>query len=135
MQPKALRLAAYFLIAHYVLLTGLGLMGQGAQDYMRIAVTLALLVASVLALFKPKRRGWLMVLAYALYMVSPFVQVLWAMGSMPNMDATARTVTIVVFSVLHAPLVVALILVFKPGSFAAFRNPAALDAAAPAAKP
>jgi len=32
MQINALRLAAYFLIGHYVIVTGLGLLGKGTPD-------------------------------------------------------------------------------------------------------
>jgi hypothetical protein len=135
MQPKALRIAAYFLIAHYALVTGLGLMGSAPPDYVRMLVTLAFLIAAVLVLFKPKRRGWLMAIGYSLYMLSPFLGAAWAMWSMPGLDSTAKVAALVVILVVNVPLIVALVLVFKPTSFAAFRNPPVADAAATAAKP
>jgi len=134
MQPKTLRIAAYFLIAHYALLTGLGLMGSAPPDYVRILVTLAFLIAAVLGLFKPKRRSWLMVIGYGLYMLSPFLGEAWRMWSSPVLDSTAKVVALVVILVVNTPLIVALVLVFKPASFAAFRNPPVADAAS-AAKP
>ena len=58
MQTKALRVAAYFLIGHYFIVTGLELLGKGTPDFFRIAIMLALLIGSVGALFRPRKLGW-----------------------------------------------------------------------------
>lgn len=127
MQTKALRVAAYFLIGHYVIVTGLGLLGKGTPDFIRIAITLGLLIGSVGALFRPRKLGWVMVVAYAWYVLNPFILGTWAVWVAPNLSSAAKITSSIVLVLINSPLVVALVLAFKPASFASFKNPVPVD--------
>lgn len=70
MKVKALRVAAYLLIAHFLIASALGFAARGGPDYQRMAMTLAILIVAVSALFNPRRKGWLAVVAYALYVLA-----------------------------------------------------------------
>lgn len=123
MQTKALRVAAYFLIGHYVIVTGLELLGKGAPDYFKIAITLAFLAASVAALFRPYKLGWVFVVGYAWYTLNPYLLGTWSIWTAPNLTSAARITASIVLVVINSPLLVALVLVFKPASFASFKPP------------
>ncbi len=131
MQAKALRVAAYFLIGHFFIVTGLELLGK-TPDFFRIVITLGLLIASVGSLFIPRKLGWAMVVAYAWYALTPFLIATWAIFAAPNLPSAARITTSIVLLLINSPLIVALVLVFKPASFASFRNPLSGDADKPA---
>ena len=122
MKSNELRLAAYFLIGHFCLLSGLAALGKGEPEYLRIAVSIGFLLGSVGALFSPRRRGWLMVVAFALHALSPFFVGLWTLWSSPGQTATMKVLATLVMLVINSLLLTALILVFKPSNFALFRN-------------
>ena len=126
-QTKALRVAAYFLIAHYLTITVLALLGKEAPDFIRIAVTLGLLIGSVGSLFIPRKLGWVSVALYAWYAGNPFALATWAIWVSPAMQAMAKIIASLTLALINAPLIAALVLVFKPASFASFRNPVADD--------
>jgi polyglycine hydrolase-like protein len=134
MQTKALRVAAYFLIAHYSIVTALALLGKGTPDYFKIAITLGILVAAVAVLFRPRKQGWWMVVAYAWFAANPFVQGTWVVWVSPELPSSAKITASIVMALINSPLIVALVLVFMPASFASFTTPTD-NAAAQAAKP
>lgn len=135
MQTKTLRVAAYFLIAHYLLVTALVLLGKGTPDLVRVGITLGILIGSVGVLFKPRKLGWLMVVAYAWFAASPLLSGTWAIWSSPELQSSAKITASIVVALIHSPLVVALILVFKPASFASFANPPAGNVATQPSEP
>ncbi len=135
MQTKAVRVAAYFLIAHYLIVTALALLGKETPDLVRVGITLGTLIGSVGALFRPRKLGWLMVVAYAWFAASPFLLGTWTIWSSPELQSSAKITASIVVALIHSPLVVALILVFKPASFASFRNPPTENVATQPSKP
>ena len=62
MNKNSLRRAAYLLIAHFVLITGISLLGKAPLDYVRVVMSLGFLIGGVAALFWPSKMGWVMVL-------------------------------------------------------------------------
>ena len=136
MQSKVLRAAAYFLIAHYLIVAVLTLLGKGPSDPVRVAITLGILIAAVAALFRPRKLGWVMVIAYAWYATNPYMLGTWAIWVSPALQPSAKITASIVLALINSPLIVALVLVFKPASFASFKTPpdaSAAQAAEPAA--
>lgn len=123
MQTNALRVAAYFLVAHYLIVTALVLLGKGTPDFLRFAITLGFLIGAVGALFSPRKLGWVMVVAYAWYVANPFVLGAWAVWISPELKSSAKITASIVLALINSPLIAALVLVFKPASFASFRSP------------
>jgi len=123
MKTNVLRIAAYFLIAHYLLVTAVSFFAKGPPDIARIMITFGILVASVGALFKPRKRGWLVVAAYAVYVLIPTFLNIWPMWASPDRSLSTKLVFSMVLAVIHTPLLVAVVLVFKPANFASFKNP------------
>lgn len=134
MQTRPLRVAAYLLVAHFLIISAWTLLGRGSPDLLRLVVTLGFLVGAVSALFRPYKLGWLMVVAYALHSITPFLLGTWALWASTEWQMVAKVGASVVFAVACAPLVAALVLVFRPAGFAAFK-PAVDAAAPPAARP
>jgi len=134
MQTQTLRVAAYFLIAHYLIVTGLTFLGKGTPDLFRVVITLGLLVGAVGALFKPRKLGWLMVVVYAWYAANPFLLGTWVLWASPEAQSSTKIAASIALALFNLPLIVALVLVFKPASFASFRS-APEDDSAQAAKP
>ena len=56
MKVKALRLAAYLLIAHFLIVVALAFLSKGGPEYTHLALALALLFGATGALFSPRRR-------------------------------------------------------------------------------
>lgn len=138
MQVRALRIAAYLLIAHFVIVAGFAFAGQGSPDYMRLLMKAAILAIAVNALLKPRGRGWLIVLGYGIYiLVEPAIG-LWGVlsGSTP-MPPNAKVVAVAVWGLINALPIVALVLTFIPAHFAAFKAtpPDAARPDEPGAKP
>ncbi len=134
MQINALRLAAYFLIAHFLIVTPLALLGK-TPDFFRAAITLGILIGAVGVLFSPRKLGWVMVVAYAWYAANPYVLGTWEIWVLPKMQSSAKITATIVLALINSPLIVALVLVFMPASFASFKSPAgntATQAAIPA---
>jgi Ni/Co efflux regulator RcnB len=134
MQTKALRVAAYFLIAHYLIVTALALLGKGTPDFFGVAITLGILIGAVGVLFRPRKLGWVMVVAYAWYAANPFVLGTWAIWVSPELQSSAKITASIALALINSPLIVALVLVFKPASFASFKTPPD-NTATQAAKP
>ncbi len=137
MQTKALQVAAYFLIAHYLIstaLAALAFLGKGTVDYLRLVFELGFLLGSVGALFRPRKLGWVMVVAYAWYSANPIILGAWAMWASPELQSSARIGGSIVLAVISSPLIVALVLVFRPSSFAYFKNPPLENVAPQASK-
>ena len=136
MQTKALRVAAYFLVAHYFVVTAPALLGKGSPDlFIRAAITLGILIGAVGVLFRPRTLGWVVVVAYAWYAANPFVLGAWAIWFSPELQSSARITALIALALINSPLIVALVLVFKPASFASFKtlpDTAAMQAAKPA---
>jgi len=133
MQINALRLAAYFLIAHFLIVTGLALLGK-TPEFFRAAITLGILFGAVAVLFRPRKLGWVMVVAYAWYSANPFVLGTWEIWVSPALQSSAKITASIVLALINSPLIVALVLVFMPASFASFKSPADTTATQ-AAKP
>ena len=134
MQINALRLAAYFLIAHFLIVTGLALLAK-TPEFFRAAITLGILFGAVAVLFRPRKLGWVMVVAYAWYSANPFALGAWEMWVSPALQSSAKITGSIVLALINSPLLVALVLVFMPASFASFKTPAdttATQAAIPA---
>ena len=102
MKVKALRVAAYLLMANFLLIVALNFAGQATPDYGHFVVLVALLVVATAALFSPRKKGWLGVVAYAM-----------------THENEQRIV-------VDSPLIAALIIVFNPANFAAFSTPPAV---------
>ena len=133
MKNGALRVAAYFLVAHFIIAAAIAFLGTGSPDYFRMFVSFGFLLGSVFALFAPRKLGWLMVVAYTLHTLSPLPTGMWAVWNSTQLEPAARIVALVILSLMQVPLLVALVLIFKPGSFAAFKSPPAGDVAKEAA--
>lgn len=128
MKVKALRVAAWLLIAHFLIASALGLAARGGPDYQRMGMTLAVLVVAVSVLFNPRRKGWLAVVAYVLYVLVYQVVGIWSsFASSPAMPPGARVVVVAIWLLLNAMPVAALILTLMPSNFAAFASAAAKD--------
>lgn len=122
---KALRIAAYLLIAHFLIATLLGLASRGALDYQRLVMTLALLVVAVSALFKPRGKGWIAIVAYALYVLAYQVFGLWSFyAGSPAAPLVTKIVVALVWILINAMPAAALVLTLLPANFAAFAKPA-----------
>src|SRR5713226_7699013 len=124
MKVKALRIAAYLLIAHFLIMVGLALVAQGGPDYSRLGFALLLLTVACTALFTPRKRGWLAVVAYPIVVLGQHAVALSAAWSNPGIPTSTKVAAVIVMAVVDALVLAALILVFKPSSFAAFASPA-----------
>jgi peptidoglycan/LPS O-acetylase OafA/YrhL len=122
MNNKALRLAGYLLIAHFVVVAAFSFAGQGSPNYTRLAVMLALLFGAASALFAPRKRGWLIVLAYLILVLGYQLVSLWANWSNSAVPPGTKVVMLAVWAVINSLPIVALVLVFKPANFAAFKS-------------
>jgi len=124
MKIKALRLPAYLLIAHFLIATALALSARGNPDYVRMAMTLGLLLVAVSALFNPRRRGWMIVLGYVLYLFAHQAAGIWtALGGWPALPFGARLVAGIAWGVLFALPATALAFMLMPANIAAFADP------------
>lgn len=121
MQTRSLRVAAYLLAAHFLIIAAWTLLGRGSPDLFKLAITLGFLIGAVGALFKPYKLGWLLVIAYALHSMSPFLAGTWALWASTEWPMVAKIGASVVLAVASAPLVAALVLVFRPSGIAAFK--------------
>ena len=122
MKVKALRLAAYLLIAHFLIILGFAFLGQGTPNYPHLVVAFALVFSATMALFSPRRRGWLIVLAYAIVALSPHAAGLWGTWNNPAVPLGMKVVSLVILAVIDSLAIAALVLVFKPANFAAFTS-------------
>ena len=122
-RTNTLQIAAYFLIAHYLLITTIEFLAKEGPDFASVAITLGLIIGSVAALFKPTKRGWLSIVAYALYVLYPALSDALRLAISPEMTFSAYIFGMSLLALVHMPLVVALALVFKPTSFALFKSP------------
>ena len=122
-QGKALRLAAYLLIAHFLVVVALAFLAKGAPDYSHLVLALALLIGATVALFSPRRRGWLAVLAYAIVVVSRHAIGLWATWNNSAVPMGMKVTALVILVLFDSLVIAALVLVFKPTNFAAFKSP------------
>lgn len=129
MKVKALRIAAYLLIAHFLIVVGLALVAQGGPNYSRLGFALLLLIVACAALFTPRKRGWLAIVGYAIVVLAQHALGLWATWSNPSVPMSAKVTAVIVLAVIDALVLAALVLVFKPSSFAAFASPASAPAA------
>jgi hypothetical protein len=128
MNVRALRLPAYLLIVHFLIASALALAARGDPDYMRIGTMLAFLIVAVSALFNPRRRGWIVVLGYVLYLLAYQAVGIWtALGSPSALPFGAKLVAAAVWGVLFALPATALIFTLMPANFAAFANPPSND--------
>jgi len=129
MKVKALRIAAYLLIAHFLIMVGLAFVTQGGPNYSRLGFVLLLLIVACTALFTPRKLGWLAVVGYAIVVLAQAAAGLWAAWSNPGVPTSAKVAAVIVLAVINALVLAALVLVFKPSSFAAFASPASAPAA------
>jgi hypothetical protein len=129
MQTRSLRVAAYLLVAHFLIIAAWTLLGRGSPDLYKLAISLGFLIGAVGALFKPYKLGWLMVVAYALHSMSPFLVGTWALWASTEWPMVAKIGASAILAVASVPLVAALVMVFRPAGFAAFKP--VVDAAAP----
>ena len=123
MKNKALRLAAYFLIAHFVIVAGFSFAAPGGPNYTRLAIMLALMFGAASSLFAPRKRGWLIVLAYLIFVLGHQLVSLWANWSNPAVPPGTKAAILAVWAVINSLPIVALVLVFMPANFAAFKSP------------
>lgn len=122
MKNKALRLAAWLLIAHFVVVTAFSFAARVSPNYSHLFIKFALLFGAANALFAPRKRGWLVVIAYLVFVLYYSVLGLWAIWSNSAMPQGTKSVMIVLWAVLNSLPVIALVLVFKPANFAAFNS-------------
>jgi hypothetical protein len=120
MKVKALRVAAYLLIAHFLIVAALSFLGRSGPDYMQLAVALALVAGATGALFNPRKRGWLAVLAYVLVICGRQVAGIWVTFGNPAVPLGMKITAIVILLVVDSLAIAALVLVFLPANFAAF---------------
>jgi hypothetical protein len=118
MKVKALRLAAYLLIAHFLIVAAISL--RSASNYSTLATLLILLVSSVGVLFSPRRRGWLAVLGYAIVVFGNQALGSWALLSNPTTPLAIKVTAVVFLALVDSLAIAALVLVLKPVNFAAF---------------
>ena len=120
---KALRVAAYLLIAHFLITLALSFAARSGPDYMRIVLTLGFLIVALSALFNPRGKGWLAVVGYALYVLG--YQVLGLLSTYAGsaaMPLGTKVVVAAVWLLINAMPVVALVLTLMPANFAAFKS-------------
>jgi len=126
MKVKALRLPAYLLIAHFLIASALALTARGNPDYVRMGMMLGLLFVAVSALFNPRRRGWMFVLGYVLYLFAYQAVGIWtALGNWSALPFGVRLVAATAWGVLFALPATALVFTLLPANFAAFADPPA----------
>ena len=123
MKVKALRLAAYLLIAHFLIFLGFAFLAKGGPNFSFLGTALLLLIGSVTALFTPHKRGWLTVVAYAIVVLGQHAIGLWAALNNPATPMGMKIVALVVLAFIDSFAIAALVLVFKPANFAAFTSP------------
>ncbi|TSA44525.1 MAG: hypothetical protein D4R56_07040, partial [Deltaproteobacteria bacterium] len=103
--------------------TALALFGKGTPDFIRAAIMLGILIGAVGVLFRPRKLGWVMVVGYAWYAANPSVMGAWAIWVSPELQYGAKITASIALALINSPLIVALVLVFKPASFASFKTP------------
>ncbi len=118
MKVKALRLAAYLLIAHFLIVAAVSF--RSTPNYSTLATLLFLLVSSVGVLFSPRRRGWLAVLGYAIVVFGNQALGSWALLSNPTTPLAIKVTTLVFLVLVDSLAIAALVFVFRPSNFAAF---------------
>ena len=122
MKVKALRLAAYLLIAHFLIVVALAFLSKGGPEYTHLALALALLFGATGALFSPRRRGWLVVLGYAIVVLSRHAVGFWVTLSNPAVPVGMKVTALFILALIDSLAIAALVLVFKPANFAAFKS-------------
>jgi hypothetical protein len=99
MKVKALHIAAYLLIAHFLAILGLALVAQGTPNYSRLGFTLLLLVVACAALFTPRKRGWMAVVGYAVIVLAQHAMALWPAWSNPSVPMSAKVTAVIMLAV------------------------------------
>lgn len=124
MKVKAFRLAAYLLIAHFLIYVALGFLSQDRPSYTHLVVAAVLLMSATMSLFSPRtrRRGWLAVLFYAIVIFVRHATFLWVTLSNPTVPMEMKVMALVIIALIDSLVIAALILVFKPSNFSAFTS-------------
>jgi len=122
MQNKALRLAAWLLIAHFLVVAALSFAAPISPNYSHLFIKFAFLLGAAHALFAPRKRGWVPVVLYLVFILYYQLLGLWTIWSNAAMPRGTKSAMIFFWAVLNSLPVAALVLIFKPANVSALKS-------------